>query len=69
MVWIELEPGVFAEEADPDPRRILTKKELEEEILRLQQEINMYESELIHLSERKKNLEEKILLIQSVIGE
>jgi hypothetical protein len=67
MAWIKLEDGTYAEQATPDPRRILTSEELQEELQRKQEEIAMYENEITHINQRKQDLEAEILEINNLL--
>ena len=67
-MWIKLEDGTFAETPTPDPSRILTKEELQEELLRKQEAISMYEQEIESSQEMKTKLETEILDISNLLN-
>lgn len=68
MAWIEIEPGIFAEKANPDPVRILTTEQMQLEVAMLQQESDSYTWEITNMSERKAVIDAKIAEIQTLIG-
>jgi len=69
MSWIKLEDGSFAEEANPDPRQLLTADELAQYVERQRKELTMYESEIINLTQRKEKLETEITELEALLQE
>jgi prefoldin subunit 5 len=68
MGWINLEDGTWAETPTPDPKRILTLEQLQEESDRLAQEISMYENEITHITQRKADIQSQKDDIDAIIN-
>jgi len=68
MSWIKVEDK-FALEATPDPAKLLTLEQMQQEVTQKQQEVTMYESEIEHLTIRKSALETEIAEIQALLEE
>lgn len=66
-MYIKLEDGTICQTPEPDPTRVLTPEEAQEEIMRKEQEVVMYENEMTHLAERKEALQAEILELNNLI--
>jgi hypothetical protein len=66
MGWIKVDDQ-FAEEATPDPRKILDAIRFQEEIVRKQREVEMYANEITNLTERKSSIEAEIVEMQALL--
>ena len=68
MVWINLDDGTWAETPTPDPKRVLTLEQLQEESDRLAQEIVMYDNEITHINQRKVEIQSQKDEIDAIIN-
>lgn len=67
MPWIEIAPGIFAEEATPDPKRIVTSAELLQELEMLNQEKTMITQEISMSSSRAATLDSNIMKLKELL--
>lgn len=67
MGWIKLEDDTFAQEATPDPRKIVDTVGLEEVLEQKQREVTMFGKEITDLGTRKTTIEAEIVAIQALL--
>lgn len=68
MSWIKIDDNVYAEEAAPDPSRIVDAELLQQLILEKNMEIAMHDNEIIDLTARKESLQNEVDEINLVLG-
>lgn len=68
MSWIKLEDGTYAEEANPDPKRVLTIEQLQKESYKLGKEITMHEQEITIINQRIDKLQSQKDEIDTILN-
>ena len=67
MSYVEIEDGVFAKEASPDPSATFSTTEFQSLLEQKQREVTMYEQEIVSLTTRKEVIEAEIVEIQALL--